>query len=258
MFFDFNSSNVFPVASDSARAMQFKDLCDRTIRDGIRPTAMMSLQGWEKPGLDGHLLTIQDLEMIRKNVLERLGELESVSSENAFDRYASSIVYEELNMLPIQAADSALWESLAMFIFPDVVYNRWFKSTGKLTERALQDRYRSGRRNGLWRWWFRRRIFSERLEATYEYLLKQDLVQQILERPSLSSHPVMTEGILMALAARYEDAENDRYYYRGVMKEASFLSALSVPQLMTPEEISQHLVERIDAARAGRSRFTAM
>lgn len=252
MFSDANSFNVFPLASDSARTVQFYSICEQIINEAREPEPKVTLQEWKKPGLDGHLVTTRDFETIRENVLGRLGELGCASSENAFDRHASSVVYEELHLLPIQAAAGALWESLTMFIFPDIVYGRWFRTAGKVTEKALRDRYQGGRRNAFWRWWFRRRVLSEEMETTYEYLLKQDLVQQILERPSLSSHPAMTEGILMALAARYEHVENDRYYYRSVMKEASFLSALSVPQIMTPEEISMHLIERTDAARLAR------
>lgn len=190
------------------------------------------------PPIDGHRVSSKELAFMREALSTIMNQVGS-SNIDALDSAMSSTLYRSMNLLPSQAGNDQMWATLATFVLPDVVAHR-FASDSVLSEARL----RGGRRNAIRRLWFRRHCIDEETERQFEELLDQDLIQQIVERPSLASDRRTVLVMLHALDRYRDDAPTMRAFAREVLKEVTLFSAICVPQLLTEEELERELLKR--------------
>lgn len=199
---------------------------------------------FQLPTVKGALATTAQVGAVRTAILGELRELESASEDQA-DIALSTALYENLKLLPAQAGDPLFWQTMTSFVLPEVVMSRFGDSDNFPRERFL-----SGRRNALSRLWFRRQALPLELEVRYQDLLRQDLVQQIVERPSLASDQRFVALGLELIRERGAMSPRIRDFYREALKEMTLLAGVVVVQAMPDRALHDELARRFDRVLA--------
>lgn len=154
------------------------------------------------------------------------------------DSKMASVLYDELRIHPAQVENELMWGTLATYVLPDYV-------VGRFSDAAKGYRFGADRRNALSRLWFRRHAITEDMEREFSDILDQDFIQQIVERPSLSSDQRLTRKLL-EISREYRSVDNQRKFYRELIKEITLLSSVSMPQLMSDKVLDRELRKRAD------------
>lgn len=192
------------------------------------------------PSVRGFLAERRDVERLRDEVNGRIRDL-SGQSESDFDVKMSTTLFDEMRLLPAQAGEAVMWQTMAAFILPELVIARFGD-----TEKSIRERMSATRRNALSRLWFRRQALSLEAEERYKSILNQDLVQQIVERPSIASDPRLVSLVLQLIEPYVSLGSEFRKFYREALKEVTLLAGVCLPQAMSDEVLANALRGRFD------------
>jgi hypothetical protein len=194
----------------------------------------------------GTLPSPKELLDIREEVVHRLaavglrhGATMTVPQRNLWDRTVGAALLELVEMGPFQTfpgasrtgdADGAdAWTYLTVHVFPE--FARW-RFPGKQgsgtasggdepTERVKPvDRVRGGRRNVLFRVWYRSFVLGadHRLPAGAEHL-SEDELDNIFGRPTIARNHELTRRIVDAIYRNRPESANRNFVVRELMKE---------------------------------------
>lgn len=239
---NFEHQNVYRVASRQQISEQLSRCTEYALADGDLANLVVHDDGTFKDPPGGVRVSRGRLREIREEVLrweESLLVRDEKVDEELRDRELASLLYNKLAVLPAQAGDTSFWSTLSAFTFPDVIARRFKLKSSETVRLRLLDH----RRGAIKRLWLRRSAISEELEAEFDQLIDQDYVQQIVERPSIASDPRMVRACLQVSNNARAEGREGRYFNRNVVKEATLLYGVSVPQLLQPKEIYDRLWE---------------
>lgn len=177
-------------------------------------------------------------------------------------------IYTALHHIsPVQAIDDRFWAYLTHVTFWKYMRKRWpaeqysagarFKETIQERYLFMPDRPRALLRNGLARlWWIGYASYDAEREDPFELtavLLKNlDVTQSILER-AFSRNPVVTRGVLTALA-ELEKAGRPFYVREKVRDLAKYLvqiGGVTIIDALNASEIRELVLQKISLLSAG-------
>lgn len=195
---------------------------------------------------DGTLITPRQLLSIRKQVLERLaaaglrvGEPMTVPERTKWDRTVGAALAELVSMGPFQTyigtsdedAGGNAWTYLSVHVFPEFAGWRFPGRQGAAPEADLLDesekervkavdRVRGGRRNVLFRVWFRSFVLGadHRLPDGADHL-SEDELDNIFGRPTISRNHELTRRIVDAIYRNRPNGTRRNFVVRELMKE---------------------------------------
>jgi hypothetical protein len=196
----------------------------------------------------GTLISTGELLEIRRRVLERLSEVGlslgmtmSVQQRQLWDRTVGAALAELVQMGPFQTYSSAekksdgdAWTYLTVHVFPEFPGWRFPGRKGNSSTPEIEvtpedgerrpvkptDRVRGGRRNVLFRVWFRSFVLGadHGLPDGAENLTEDEL-DNIFGRPKISRNQEFTRAIVRAIYRNRPKSENRNYVVRELMKE---------------------------------------
>lgn len=253
---------AYPVAPKKTCRMQIQEICKTLSAAGIaaRHVDLSSLVAYRHadfvyPPSVSNRANQEIYEAIHNALMDSLGPYagQGVSSKpinrnridlNLSDARAATSMYEIMHLMPVQAGNPQMWETLTAFMFPEYAVQRFSSDSG--TIKAITERFVGGRRNALWRLWFRRHVIPLELEERFQKILSQDLVQQIIDRTSLASDPRLVAESLALIAEYAQDSEVSRTFYRELFKEVALLGGVCVPQALSDVELHSVLAQRAE------------
>jgi len=114
-----------------------------------------------------------------------------------FDACSGQILHEQMDITPAEASSQGVWMFMGCVLLPDVVRWRFPGTSGETSiERFLGGNL--GLRNTFGRVWWRAHIlYQSEKEQPYEllYLLGEDELVQVMERPSLAGSPLLAKQV---------------------------------------------------------------
>ena len=234
----YNSGNnfVFPEANITELGTQINRIAD-DIRQGNAVKADTNNPGLIYPTLGGVKVKGDKLLEFRDSFMQKATDMKEDSLEKQ-ERQLSHYLYQSMSLAPYQSGHKLMWAALATYVLPDYVVSR-FQSHDIAVER-----FKGGRRNALSRLWFRAHCIPEDVDQQYAYLLNQDLVQQIIERPSLSTDRRCTIITLEAIDKYRNQVSTIRDLYRMLLKEISYMSVISATALLTEDQLRDEIYDR--------------
>lgn len=117
-----------------------------------------------------------------------------------FDQPASDILYQEMELIPAEAANQEIWNFLTMILLPDIAAWRYPNTQSKLEF----ERWLGTERNVFRKLWWREATLGKELNA----LVGEDEAVGIMERPSLSGNPDVARAVVKAFDEVYKDFPN--------------------------------------------------
>lgn len=233
---------LYPVASSDVLSQQFENLASMyasgmDMRSHVRLEHPSFAYSPELNQVGGTKVTAAHLKELQNKVASlidktREGEFLSFATDADF----ASLLHTEMRVHPAQIEDGLMWATLATFILPEYVLRRFPKIS--------EARFGATRRNALHRLWFRREAFTLELEEKYEHILDQDSVQQTVERPLLSSDKRLVELLLEVTDESVPKGVNHRLFFRDLAKQATYLTAVSIPGVMPEKVLKRELLKR--------------
>ena len=150
----------------------------------------------------GHRVRKGDLELLQtamRELAQQCGYPEQPDDQQRrrFDATSGQLLYEKMQISPAEAAHPGVWIFMACVLLPDVV--RW-RFPGA-ADRTSEDRFlwkSRGVRNTFGRVWWRAYIlYQPETENPFEllYLLGEDELVQIMERPGIAGSPALAKQI---------------------------------------------------------------
>ena len=120
------------------------------------------------------------------------------TGQHTFDARAAELLYQEMDIIPGEAARHEVWQYLACVCLPDVAV--WRFGTTDDGAAVNEERLMGGVRNVLGRLWWRAYLFQDPENAedpfwildTERGALTEDNFVQLMERPGIASIPGMT------------------------------------------------------------------
>lgn len=235
-----NELFLYPVAPPDVLQTQYETLLERVksgdpVEDLAQTTNPTFTYSADLATSAGRKVPRSHLEQMRENLRN---ECNGKKVDASSDARLATFFFDGLRLHPAQAEDGQMWATLAAFVFPDYVVER-FPGLAK-------DRVKAGRRNALARLWFRRLILPAEAEARYALLGDQDSVQQIVERPHLSTDNRMIELLLEITDEVSSRSTNQREFFREFIKQATYLEEISMTSVMPREKLKEQLFKRAE------------
>ena len=195
----------------------------------------------------GNLVSPAELLEIREEVLRRLaavgltlGSTMSTTQRNSWDRTVGAALLELVRMGPFQTysssekrSDGDAWTYLTVHVFPEFPGWRFpgKKGTASAGEAELNDdgartpvkpsdRVRGGRRNVLFRVWYRSFVLgADHCLPQGADNLGEDELDNIFGRPTISRNHEFTRAIVRAIYRNRPHSANRNFVVRELMKE---------------------------------------
>ncbi|MFC7861356.1 DUF6339 family protein [Arthrobacter koreensis] len=183
--------------------------------------------------------TDADLGRLRQSVLEAavMNGYPEGSRKIEFDKDVSRLLYENMSIMPSDAASAEIWTFINLRVLPDVAVWRFGREGGDGWDIA-EERLFSKDRTVFGRLWWRACILGPGLASR----LGEDISVQLLERPRTTGYPPLGRAIaerLMQVEKRYQTTE----FLRDVMKRFTrALAVISVFQ-MSPAQMKSFVNE---------------
>lgn len=159
------------------------------------------------------------------------------SAVREFDQPASDILYQEMELIPAEAANQEIWNFLTLILLPDIAAWRYPNTQKKLDF----ERWLGTERNVFRKLWWREATLGKELNG----LIGEDEAVGIMERPSLSGNPDVARAIVRAFDLVYADFPNlgRSGVMRAVMVSVRRLVPLLDFEFYTENELTELLKE---------------
>lgn len=181
----------------------------------------------------GEVISPEALWAIREHVMARLAveglnlatPLTSPSSRNTWDRTVGAALLETVDMEPFQRYGDNAWTYLSVHLFPEFAGwrfpGRQRESTDTEEKVKPRDRVLGGRRNVLYRVWFRAHVLGpDLLTPDGADPLGEDELDNIFGRPNISRNHEFTRAIVDAVYRNRPKSGNNRLFVvRELLKE---------------------------------------
>lgn len=209
------------------------------------------------PARVGNIVSETTLAAVRDAVRSELGQVTPAfpaivprGRRAEFDRIVGRALYENMAIVPSDAAAEGVWSFLTLVLLPEIGPRR-FPGSGEKRLLGID-------RNVLRRTWWRAHTLGVDLGGDSDgssYLGEDELVN-IFERPTLSANPVVAQRLVAAIHARGSKTPKPRSEFvrdltRRLLRLTPFVSldALGVSQL---DDLLAALVETSAASLASR------
>jgi hypothetical protein len=204
----------------------------------------------------GHRVTKCMLEELQANMRElarQCGYPEQPDEQQRrrFDAASGQLLYEKMQISAAEAAHPGIWIFMACVLLPDIV--RW-RFPGGTNSKTPDERFlwkSRGVRNTFGRVWWRAHIlYQENVENPCEllYLLGEDELVQIMERPNIAGSPVLAKQICRSFidASSAESGISRSDLLRDTMKRLRRLLAMTSFDALD-KEVLRELIDSIFA-----------
>lgn len=242
---------VYPVA-DSTALIEQRKLMEDAARSSRNPSTLVRLNyaGFDYPveliEKGGTKVPSSYLKFLRNIFMEEWERAQKVECKRPdTDAHMATVLYENLKMHPEQVSDRNVWDTLAEFVFPDYVFERWGDNgnTGRFKPR-------DSRRNALRRLWLRRRTFTRAQESMLQDCLDQAFLQELYERLDLIKYRHLVDIFLLVMAEVSAEFVISREYHREIFKVVNSFKDNSLNEISDPDDIYPAL--RVELFRLAR------
>ncbi|WP_422934345.1 DUF6339 family protein [Sinomonas sp. P47F7] len=165
-----------------------------------------------------------------------------------FDREVACLIYEEMEILPADAASNDVWNFLNLRVLADILVWRW----GTWHEdgwNVSPDRLFQFQRTAFGRLWWRSHLLGP--EAVKH--LGEDQVVQLVERPRISGYPPLARSVSRRLLADVSGNSRDDLL-RVVMKRLGRRLAVTHVHGMAQDQLDSFVDQVFDESSAALSR----
>lgn len=142
---------------------------------------------------------LQELRQRVKDVADDLQFPRDLSRDSAreLDQRISTILFQNLDLVPAEAANKEVWNFLTLVVLPDIA--KWrFPNEGKKPD---YDRWLGGHRNVIRKLWWREAVLGHDLNSK----IGEDEAVGIMERPMLSGQASIARAMVKALLKSEEE-----------------------------------------------------
>jgi hypothetical protein len=172
----------------------------------------------------------------------------------AFDKACARILYEKMQLQPVEAASIGIWMYFTVILLPDIVRWRFFDPNEATSIERFIGSGRGLRRNTFGRLWWRAHLFYLPTNQDDPYLLMSALTEddqiQISERPSLSGNPRMAREVAVGYLTAQRIIQRRglilerRLLLRDTLKRLSRLIPITMFDMLDENE-SQQVIDSI-------------
>lgn len=137
-----------------------------------------------------------------KKVAEELGFPIELNRNDAreLDQKISTILFQDVDLVPAEAANKEVWNFLTLVVLPDIA--KWrFPNQSKKPD---YDRWLGGHRNVIRKLWWREAVLGHDLNSK----IGEDEAVGIMERPMLSGQASIARAMVKALLQSEEEFPN--------------------------------------------------
>lgn len=203
------------------------DPADETLASTTRhPRAVPAASG-------GLPVTPEHLQLLRNAVHEALAPPE-IRTDADFDRAVGRVLFEEMQIVPGDAARQDVWNYIGLVLLPQSASRRFSFDN---RERWVSSR----RRHVLRRLWFRRKALGDVLDCL-ERPLDEDEQVQLTERQMFASDPRLAR-MTAQLILGYPGQDSRRRFSREFIKSIQAVSGTTVVGVLSDEELCSLLEE---------------
>lgn len=175
--------------------------------------------------------TDEDLMKLRQEVVAAANQQgypgnSSIDQKRKFDKAASRVLYEVMNILPSDASSAEVWTFINLRLLPDIALWR-FGRQGSEGWDIAEERLFSKDRTVFGRLWWRACVLGPDLAEQFG----EDILVQLVERPNISGYPPLARSIatrFLHADVRYQSTQ----FLRDVMKRFTrSLAVISIFQM---------------------------
>jgi pSer/pThr/pTyr-binding forkhead associated (FHA) protein len=157
-----------------------------------------------------------------------------------FDSEVEEILFQELEISLVHAAEERFWAFMSNVLMPDIVRWRFLNNSGQTSiDRFLTSR--RNQRNTFGRLWWRRACFKESSGTAWHHRLLEDEVVGILERPSFTTSARVCQNLARSIYEANQARSSEisrRVMVREGIKRVRRLASFVVLEAMTDGELS--------------------
>lgn len=196
----------------------------------------------------GQAATDEDLQQCRSRVRGAVQAPSTTPGKDGRDLHGIQLgraLCEVINPLPSDAGHEGVWSFLSLYVFPDIVWERWTGEVHDGERRLPPDRWigaQAGRdRNYLKASWYRWSVLGDVME-TADPPLGEDEFLNLLERTAVARNRRLVVAAARAVS-RHDSSHGGRMdFTRELMKAISYQTGARSLDLLSDEEI-EALVE---------------
>jgi Family of unknown function (DUF6339) len=202
----------------------------------------------------GNRVDVSVLKLLREKILAAARELgfprpSRQEKQLAFDPQAGRVLFDSLPILPGEASRDDFWSFLSLVLLPDVATWRFPDQNER--------RFLGGVRNVFQRLWWRAHLLRDTENADPWWLLRlpEDALVGLMERPGISSNPLVTRTIargIAEVAAMPADVREDawREAFKRIRQRFPIVNVDALP----PAELERQIREICTLTMAARAR----